>query len=280
MDVFFEHFKTLESLCETIEKREVNAVYQGARLSSQNRNSSESSWYGSKSFEESNDLIRNGYKEPLDQLKKELVKLNKQNRADRKQPILSVTGTSVDVPRSLMGLPKSMYKRENSPIKKKTIHLMYGFSAVGTTKPRDLIKGGTMFLSLVNSLEKQGYRVKIDIMRCTTSSTTNAIGYTCTLKEYNQGLNLLKLCYPLVHPSMLRRTSFRWCETLPNLKDPLYRNTYGATLYIRLGQNSNKEREFLRTNNILKKDIYYCNVYEAMDCKTVDELARKMDLVK
>jgi len=280
MSVFFEHFKTLESLCETIEKREVNAVYQGARLSSQNINSSEIAWYGTKSYAESNDLIRDGYKEPLEQLKRELVKLNKQNKFERKQPVLSVTGTAVNVPRSMMGLPKSMYKRENTPIKKKTVHLMYGFSAVGTTGPRDLIKGGVMFLSLVNSLEKQGYRVKIDIMRCTTSSVTNAIGYTCTLKEYNQGLNLLKLCYPLVCPSMLRRTSFRWCETLPDLKDTHYRQTYGATLYVRLGKNSNKERDFLRANNILKKDIYYCNVYEAMECKTVEELAQKMDLVK
>ena len=280
MSVFFEHFKTLESLCETIENREVNAVYQGARLSSQNTDKSEAVWYGTKNFAESTDLIKYGYKEPLEQLKRELVKLNRQNKAERKQPVLSYTGTSVNVPRSLMGLPKSMYKRENTPIKKKTIHLMYGFSAVGTTPPRDLIKGGTMFLSLVNSLEKQGYRVKIDILRCTTSSTTSAIGYTCTLKEYNQGLNLLKLCYPLAHPSMLRRTSFRWCETLPNLQDKAYRSTYGATLYARLGRDSKKEREFLKENNILKKDIYYCNVYEAMDCKTVDELAKKMDLVK
>jgi len=278
MSVFFEHFKTLESLCETIEKREVNAVYQGARLASMN--TSEPSWYGTKNFTESNDLIRNGYKEPLDQLKRELVKLNKQNRADRKQPVLSITGSSVNVPRAMIGLPKSMYKRDSSPIKKKTVHLMYGFSAVGTTSPRDLIKGGTMFLSLVNSLEKQGYRVKIDIMRCTTSSTKDAIGYTCTLKEYNQGLNLLKLCYPLVHPSMLRRTSFRWCETLPDLKDQGYRQTYGSTLYVRLGRNSDKERDFLRANHILKKDIYYCNVYEAMQCKNVEELAKRMDLVK
>lgn len=280
MSVIFEHFKTLENLCESIEKREVNEVYKGASLASINKSPDESSWYGSKSFEETNDLIRNGYKEPLAQLKRELVKLNKQNVSQRKQPILSVTGTAVNVPRAMMGLPKSMYKRENEPIKKKTIHLMYGFSAVGRTKPTDLIQGGTMFLSLVNSLEKQGFRVKIDIMRCTTSSSKSAIGYTCTLKEYNQGLNLLKLCYPLVHPSMLRRTSFRWCETLPNLKDRAYRESYGQTLYIRMGQNSDKERAFLKNHNILKKDVYYCNVYEAIDAENIQELAKKMGLIQ
>jgi hypothetical protein len=279
MSVFFEHFKTLEALCTTIEKRPINNVYKGARLYSQSINKYNIEWTATKSYAHSNELIKNGYHEPLKDLKKELTKLNKQNIAHRKQPVLSVTGTSVNVPRAMMGLPRAMYRRENTPQKKKTIHLMYGFSAIGSTGPRELIKGGTMFLSLVNMLEKQNFRVKIDIMRCTTSSNTSAIGYTCTLKEYNQPLNLLKLCYPLVNPSMLRRTSFRWMETLPDLKDRFYRDSYGQTLYIRMGKNSNKEREFLKANGVLKKDMFYINVYEAMDCKTVEELAKKAGIL-
>lgn len=279
MSVFFEHFKTLESLVNTIENRPLNDVFINSR-SLMSTSIHMNTWSGSDSYEESKDFILNGYKKPLDNIKKELLKLNKQNKAERKTPILSVTGTRVDVPRSLMGLPKAMYKRENTPEKKKTIHLLYGFSALGDVRPDSLIKGGTMFLSLVNALEKQGFRIRIDVIRCTTTSKTNAIGYTCTLKEYNQGLNLLKICYPIACPSMLRRTSFRWCETLPNLNDYGYQNSYGTSLFARLDKNSTKEREFLKKHKVLKQDMYYCNVYEAIAARTVEQLSKVMGITK
>ena len=286
MAVFFEHFKTLNELAQTIESRERNELFKQANKEySMEKVEKNDIFFGSQSFDEAIDLLTMGYKEPLADLKREVLKVTRQNVQAKPKPFQSVVGYAPHVPNAIRGIPTSMINRENKLEKAKTIHLLYGFSAVGNVNARDLINGGTKFIGLVNSLEMAGYRVKIDIIRCTTSSTTNAIGYTCTLKEYSQSLNLLKLCFPLVHPSMLRRISFRWCETLPNLTDNHYTLGYGTSLIVRMGWRNNKnlacekEKAFLKKHGILKdKNQYYCNVYEAMDAKNVQDLAQKMGL--
>jgi hypothetical protein len=283
MGVIVEHFRTLESLVDTIETREYNKIFKTGEKSSQSRSNSD--WYGTSSYNQSIQLIKDGFKEPLETMKKAVLKIDKQNTYTRPKTYLSPIGYAPNVPNALKGVPNSMINRERKQVQSKTIHLLYGFSAIGTTSPRDLIKGGTMFIGLVNSLERQGFRVKLDLVRCTTASTTDAIAYTVNLKEYSQSLNLLKLCYPLVHPSMLRRTSFKWCETLPDLEDGRYYGTMGQSLIIRMGYQSNreqaciKEKEFLKKHGIIKEaNSYYCNVYEAMHSRDINELAQKMGL--
>ena len=280
-NVFFEHFRSLEALNDALETRPKNKVFSGTTGHSNKTDRDYIDFCGSDNYKQASDLLLNGYREPLDQMKKALLKLDTQGEKSRPRSFIDMVGHIPHVPNAIMGLPTSMINREKRPNRSKTIHLLYGFSALGDVSARDMIKGGINFIGLINSLEKGGYRVKLDIMRCTTSSQVTAIGYTCNLKEYSQSLNLLKLCYPLVHPSMLRRTSFRWCETVPNLTDIKYRNSYGQSLYARLGYDGNKEREFLKEHGILKnKDMYYANVYEAFQSNSIEELAQKIGLIK
>jgi hypothetical protein len=143
-----------------------------------------------------------------------------------------------------------------------------------------MIKGGINFISLVNSLEKQGYRVKIDIIFSTVSNGTTA-SISMTLKEYGQATNLLKLAFPLVHPSMLRRFAFKWLETTPDLKENSFTFGYGTPLNHVVKDNLVKEREHLKARGIVQgNNSYYCNVYTALRAKTVEELATKMEILK
>jgi O-acetyl-ADP-ribose deacetylase (regulator of RNase III) len=283
--VIFEHFRTLEELIDTVESRPYNKIWETGEKASQR--TTDKSWYGTENYAESIELIKNGYKEPLERLKRELFKINKQTSVSKPKLTTNVVGFAPHIPNALQGIPTSMITRENRQEKTKTIHLMYGFSAIGDISGTDLIQGGTKFIGLVNSLELSGYRVKLDIVRCTTATPSDAIGFTVNLKQYTQNLNLLKLCYPLVHPSMLRRTSFKWGETLPNLEDGRYYGGHGSTLVVRMGWRQNrelayqKEKEFLKKHGVIKeKNSYYCNVYEAMSAKNVNELAKKIGLVK
>lgn len=287
MSVIFEHYRTLESFLDTVENRPYNDIFKSSEKASQRPEGARRDFYHTKSYKESTELLKNGYQEPMEAMKKELLKIDKKTTHEKSRPFASVVGYAPIVPHAIMGLPLSMINQKRTPEKAKTIHLLYGFSALGNVRPSELIKGGTMFIGLLNSLEKQGFRVKLDIVRCTTSSETDAIGYTVNLKEYSQSLNLLKLCYPLVHPSMLRRTSFKWCETLPNLDDRRYLGTMGASLIARMGymedkeQACIKEKAFLREHGVLNdKNSYYCNVYEAMDADNINDLAQKMGLIK
>lgn len=282
-----EHFPSLLNLIDTMEGREVNAAFKSQidELSSQRDESKKKedgreAWSGSYTYNETMETLKTGYKEPLDKLKKAVLKTGKQDNYVRPRPYNDFVGFQAHVPNTLMGIPQTMINKPKREARAKTIHLLYSFCAAAKTSPDDLIKGGVNFISLANSLEKQGYRVKIDII-FTTLETKTAACFTVSLKEYGQGMNLLKLAYPLVHVGMLRRLAFKWLETTPNLKDKHFIHGYGIPLNFAMNDNIEKERAFLTEYGILgKKDVYYCNVYQALKAKDLNDLAQKMNIVK
>jgi hypothetical protein len=172
-----------------------------------------------------------------------------------------------------------MINRERIAPKVNTIHLTYSICSASKTKPEEMIKGGINFISLVNSLEKQGYRVKIDILFTTVSNgVTASVGIT--LKQYSQATNLLKLAFPLVHPAMLRRFAFKWLETTPELKETSFIVGYGTPLNYQVGTLDREKQHLLDRDIMLGKNSYYCNVYTAIQAKTVEDLARRMEIIK
>lgn len=278
-NVTYEHFKNLEVLLDTMESRETNAVFRNkGELTSQQVNTG-GGWSGTETYTECMQVLRNGYKEPLDKMKKAVLKIGEMDNYVRPKAQNDFIGFVPNVPNTLMGLPMTMINRQKNPQKAKTLHLTYSFCVSANISTRDMIKAGTTFIGLVNSLEKQGYRVKIDMLACFTSNS-NAMVYTVNLKEYDQSLNLLKLSFPLVHPSMLRRISFKWLETVPNLKDKSFLHGYGYPLSGVLNSGK-KESEYLKSNGVMKgENSYYCNAYQAMKSKDIQDLASKIGLVK
>lgn len=282
-----EHFKSLERLIDTMEERPLNAAFQSLndipssqRDESKKKEDGREAWSGSYTYEETKNTLKTGYKEPLEKLKKAVLKTGQKDNYVRPKIHADFVGFAAHVPNTLMGIPQTMINRPKSQAKAKTIHLLYSFCAAAMTTPDDLIKGGVNFISLANSLEKQGYRVKIDAIFTTMESKT-AAAFTVNLKEYGQNMNLLKLAYPLVHPGMLRRLAFKWLETTPDLKDKRFVHGYGQPLNFVMNDNAEREREFLAENEIIgRKNTFYCNVYQALKAKDVADLAAKMNITK
>jgi hypothetical protein len=278
--VYYEHFKNLEVLLDTMENRELNAVFQKKDELTSQRVNIGGTWSGTETYEECMQVLRNGYKEPLDNMKKAVLKVGNMDNYVRPKAQNDFVGFVPNVPNTLMGLPMTMINRQKNPQKAKTIHLTYSFCVSSNVKTNDMIKAGTTFIGLVNSLEKQGYRVKIDMLACFTSDK-NSMVYTVNLKEYSQTLNLLKLSFPLVHPSMLRRISFKWLETVPNLKDKDFMSGYGYPLSAIMRHDGTKESEYLKSNGVMKgENSYYCNAYQAMKAENIEQLANKIGLVR
>lgn len=280
MKVVVERFKSLETLMESLEERPLNTAFEGQReVASQRKESDSRSWYGTTSYNDAENVMKIGYKEPLEKMKKAILKIGESDKYQKPRAYNAVVGYAPHVPNYLMNLPTSMINRDRKAPKKNTIHLTYSFCASAMTTPEQLIQGGINFISLVNSLEKQGYRVKIDAIFTTVESKTVA-SFVINLKEYGQRTNLLKLAFPLVHPSMLRRFAFKWLETTPELKDRNFaHNAYGMPLNAKMNDNLARERQYLLDNGILKdENSYYCNVYTAINAKGVKELAERMEI--
>jgi hypothetical protein len=278
--IIFEHFHSLNELIDTMETRPLNSVFSPSKKQSSQKEEYDTNgkFTGTKSYEEAMSVIKTGYKEPLEKMKKAILKIGQTNPSQRPRTKNDFVGFVPNVPNALMNLPITMINREKQPNKSKNIHLTYSFCGSSDVRTHELIKAGINFISLVNSLEKQGYRVKIDALFASSVSKTIA-AYTVNLKAYGQQLNLLKLAFPLVHPAMLRRVSFKYMETAPNLKDKDFLNGYGYPLGHLMNFNGDKERKFLKENKILDgENLYYCNMYEALKSKDVNELAKKMGL--
>jgi hypothetical protein len=279
-----ETFKTLDQFLEITKQRPLNAVFQSEkeRLSSQRDETYKGGdyWSGTATYQDAENVMLNGYKDPLDRMKKAILKIGQQDQQARPRTRNDFVGFAPNVPNYLSNLPINMINRDRIAPKINTIHLTYSICTASKTKPEDMIKGGINFISLVNSLEKQGYRVKIDVVFSTVSNGTTAT-VLFTLKEYSQATNLLKLAFPLVHPAMLRRFAFKWLETTPELKEHSFTHGYGTPLNYVVGHNLEKERKHLKDRDIIKgNNSYYCNVYTALKAKTVEELATRMEILK
>jgi hypothetical protein len=173
-----------------------------------------------------------------------------------------------------------MINRERPQQLQKMVHFTYSFCGDASVTTKQLIQGGINFVSLVNSLEKQGYRIKIDVAFFAVSGK-EVTGFTLNLKEYSQNLNLLKLSFPLVHPAMLRRLSFKYLETCPTMKDKSYTNGYGHPMSFDFKFDGKQEAEWLKEQKIIKNDnSYYVNVYQAFQSKSIEQLAEIIGLSK
>lgn len=282
-----EKFKSLTNLIDTMEGRPLNAAFKALndipssqRDESPKKQDGREAWSGSYTYEETKETLKSGYKDPLEKLKKAIFKTGQKDNYVRPKVHADFVGFAAHVPNTLMGLPQTMINRPKSQAVSKTIHLVYSFCAAAHTKPDDLIKGGVNFISLANSLEKQGYRVKIDVIFASLENKT-AAAFTVNLKEYGQHMNLLKLAYPLVHVGMLRRLAFKWLETTPDLKDKSFVNGYGIPLNFAMGDNIEREKEFLIENDLIsRKNTFYCNVYQAIKAKDLNDLAKAMKITK
>jgi hypothetical protein len=281
--VIFEEFKTLENVLETMEKRPVrNQAFKNKEnlASSREEIGEKNPWSGTSDYNEAMQIIKEGYKKPLDKMKKAILKIGQNETYKRPRTKNDYIGFAPNVPNYLMNQPINMINREKQTNKAKTIHLIYSYSASSKIKPSDMITGGINFISLVNSLEKQGYRVKIDILSSFTTTKTLAC-FTINVKEYGQNLNLLKLTFPLVHPAMFRRVAFKWIETTPNLKDSDITIGYGTPLSYIMGYDTKKEAQYLKDNGVIKNDnTYFCTVYTAMKTNDIETLAKTIGISK
>lgn len=234
--VIQEHFQSLEHLIDCLSRRGKNQVMLQAGADAANKRDSEFSRTGS--YAEAVQLMKVGYTDILPKIEKGTSKAMKQlqGQYQRKKSILAskFSGASPSVPRHLMGLPDTMLNREAIPRKVKTLHIVYATHAPWFISGDVFIKAGTVLLSAIQLIENSGISVKLDCIFYAGESDISSGGEIAfgvvPLKNYADRLNLQKLCFPIAHPSMLRRIGFRFLETVPALRNPNFPRSYGVVM--------------------------------------------------
>lgn len=168
-------------------------------------------------FEEAVELLKNGWSEMAAKINHQLnVKKLTAGTMMQQRNKLSVEGFQAVVPMYLNNQPNAMFSRKMVPVKQKVVTLVKNIGYSGYVSADTIIEESVKCLRIVNKIEQSGIRVNLDIVDGTNESSLELIT-RIRLKSAGERMNVSKMAFPLVHPSMLRRLYFRMTEVYPSI---------------------------------------------------------------
>ena len=223
---YIREFDSLNEFESYITNTPLNETFRWQKLSSTNGSYS---FTQTQSYEEATKLLKDGWSSMAQEITKKLNVIKNQVVNEHVQKILyDVVGFQASVPRYLQGIPTSMVNKKLVPVKQKVITLDKDISYNASIKTEQIIEASVQTLQLIKKIEAQGIRVNLNLIWGVAAGDTKEVAKV-RLKSANERLNISKLSFPLVHPSMLRRLCFRYLEVAPTVTKP-YTWGYGAPL--------------------------------------------------
>ena len=223
---YIREFDSLNEFESYITNTPLNDTFRWQKLSSTNGSYS---FTQTQSYEEATKLLKDGWSSMAQDLTNKLKVIKNQVVNEHVQKILyDVVGFQASVPRYLQGIPTSMVNKKLVPVKQKVITLDKDISYNASIKTEQIIEASVQTLQLIKKIEAQGIRVNLNLIWGVAAGDTKEVAKV-RLKSANERLNISKLSFPLVHPSMLRRLCFRYLEVAPTVTKS-YTWGYGAPL--------------------------------------------------
>lgn len=209
-----------------------------------------------KDFDEAVSLFKNGWSDMASKLVQKLKVIESKTEPTMKpRNKLDVCGYQAIVPLYLQGVPNNMVNKKMVPIKQKVITLNKSIDYHGGVSADKIIDESIKAMQIVKKLEAQGYRCNLNIVLGSSAgwgADAKGLFIKVRIKSANEKMNISKLAFPLVHPSMLRRLFFRFIEVYPNVTKNFV-SGYGAPATSSELRNTFKGEYLLP--NFIKKDI-------------------------
>ena len=172
----------------------------------------DSEWYGTRTFDEAIKLATEGWTECTERLNKNYNVAVKQEADKYFKTFLSQAGYQAIVPLWLNGCPNNMMNRKMEVKKQKVLTIVKSVGFRADASAKQIEEESLKTLILVNMLEKKGYRVNLYTLNGFRICWGRPYFVRVKIKAANERLNISKLAFPLVHPSMLRRLNFKFRE--------------------------------------------------------------------
>jgi len=181
------------------------------------------SFYGTTSYDESEELRKYGDTKSMDKIAKAKKQADKAFITQGGKAIKhfnDIAGFQPIVANAIIGLPKSMINAKRVPRKIRTVQVLINTSVPGGVNGSHIIERGAYMLAMIDVLERSGYRCEVYAGKVSwVSSLHQSVGYLVKLKEASAQLSIKKLAYYLVSPSSNRRTGFAINENEPLIPD-------------------------------------------------------------
>lgn len=179
------------------------------------------SWTKTESFEEAIELFKHGWSDMAGKLVQKLKIIESKTEPMMKpRSKLDVCGYQAIVPLYLQGVPNNMVNKKMVPVKQKVITLNKSIDYSGGVSADSIVEESIKAMQIIKKLEAQGYRCNLNIVLGSSEghgAYRKQFLLKIRIKSANEKLNVSKLAFPLVHPSMLRRLFFRFMEVYPKI---------------------------------------------------------------
>ena len=223
---YVREFSSLNDFETYITNTPLNDTFRWSKLASV---SGSEEFTGTHSYEQAVEMFKNGWQSKAEELTKKLKVIQNQVIDAQVQKVLfDVVGFQASVPRYLQGIPTNMVNKKLVPIKQKIVTINKDISYNCGVTTEQIVEASIQTLQLVKKIEAQGIRVNLNLIWGVKASGSNEI-VKVRLKSANERVNISKLAFPLVHPSMLRRLCFRYLEVAPTITHG-YLYGYGSPL--------------------------------------------------
>lgn len=274
MNIKAKMYDTFDSFLSDL-KAPVNEYFKGKDLASED---GDYSFTKTHNLQEAFDVLKAGYNEPLQKMQDGKVNARQVSNVYRQQVRLHVCGVLPHIPNAILNLPLSMIDYYKQPQKSKVVTIVYNITVTASTSTEETIKAGIKLLQLCKDVEASGYRLNLYITELchVEEGTQDVIGWMLKLKDSKQPFDILKLCFPLVHPSMLRRLSFAWLERSPLVYSKSFVNGYGkATNFVK---SREEIQEALQKCKLLSENDFYTDVRNIQKQGDVDQWFGKLGI--
>lgn len=256
--IYIEEYNSISEFVQTINSRQ-----QNPNMKSQTSEYGSYTFSGTKNYKEAEDLLLHGWTEESEKLN-EMLKLKSLDKKYVKNTY-NVAGFQCSVPRYLQGIPTNMINQKVTTKKQKIVTITKNVSYSASVKKEIIEAESIKVLQLVNNLEKQGYRVALNVV-CIANRKNTVLCNKVRIKNANERLNLSKVSFPMVHPSYLRRIIFKWIETF-EYTTKLFDETYGAPVSC---MNFND----MIKNNKNDNEYFAEALYKDKESLTIDDLIK------
>lgn len=216
-----DHFGSPTEVLKAASSRPVNESWQGMDRESDQRGS----WGSVNSFDEAMEKAKEGFSEITEEMKMkyETSKAYVFERIKPRQvmPVNAYVGSTPNVVRAMMGLPKDMRRVKAEPRKAPGIQLTYEIGLNCGFSDETLKERGARMLVLVSLFALHNIPVKLTISDSHTGlrkDRNEICMYEYDIQDYGESMNIRKVSYWLAHPSVHRRISFAITETSPTVE--------------------------------------------------------------
>ena len=228
-------------------------------------------WRGCDSLEQAQEMMLNGVndREKIKKIKSKIEQFHKQQEGSSYSRYNEVYGYAPIVPNAILGLPKSMVNSKMNPKKQKVVNLIIDTGVPSGVSAESFESQTVEVISKAVSLEKSGYRIRIDLSKSFNDNRINKkssyILKYC-LKRETQPIDIKKMIFPLSNVAVTRYIGFDWYESCPEAKKI---SGYGYSMVI-LKKDDKRMYEFLKSKIITRENTilfhYGLDIDEVFKC--------------